>query len=185
MRTVGGAIGGQICAAILMGHTGASGLATETGFTLCFAVLAAGLGVALLCVLAIPTRARTRRTDAAAAAVLAAAAVPTGAALAGTALFGRVRRPDGDAVPAAVLTVMDEDGREVARTRADAYGSYRVDLAGPGLFLIVATDAGRDPQAAEVRVNGHPAELELTLPGRRSGADPPAIPAFALGALRD
>lgn len=171
MRTVGGAIGGQICAAILMGHTGSSGVSSELGFTLCFVVLAIGLGVALLCVLAIPTRAAARRT-AAAAAVTAALVDPTG--LGGTALFGQIRRADGAAVPAAVLTVMGENGREIARTRADAAGHYRVDLAQPGRYLIVAAGVGQDPQAAEIHVNGHPAELELTLPGRPITAPPAA-----------
>jgi EmrB/QacA subfamily drug resistance transporter len=172
MRTVGGAIGAQICAAILMGHPAASGRPTEQGFLVCFVLLALVVGGAMVCVLAIPAPARRRRSP-----VTSTAAAP----LRAPAVFGRVRRCDGDGVPAAVLAVLGDDGRQVAWTRADLDGHYRMDLAGPGRYLIVAADGGRDPQAVEVLVDGRPAELEITLSRHRSIPAPPRAAVFALG----
>jgi MFS family permease len=169
MRTVGGAIGSQICAAILSGHTLASGRPSETGFVVCFVLLTWVVGAALLCVLAIPGRPRPR----------AAAAAPVPA---GSAVSGRVRRRAGGGVPAAVLSVIGEDGRQIAGTRADAHGNYRVDLDRPGRYLIVATDGGRDPQVVEILLLERCAELDLTLDAVPAGPAAPRAAVFALGA---
>lgn len=133
----------------------------DAGYTLSLVVLAVGLGLALLCALAVPACALRRRPT-------AAAAVPTGGAL-----FGRVWRPDGVAVPAVVLTILGEDGGEIARARTDAAGDYRVELADPGRYLVVASHAGYRPHAAEVQVNGELAELSLIMPSHHLGAAPP------------
>ena len=54
MRTIGGAIGGQVAAAILTGYATAAGFPEEFGYTLTFLVLAAALAIAVISVLAIP-----------------------------------------------------------------------------------------------------------------------------------
>ena len=57
MRTIGGSIGGQIAATIVAGHLlVASGLPEESGFTLAFAISAAGVALAFLATLATPGR---------------------------------------------------------------------------------------------------------------------------------
>jgi EmrB/QacA subfamily drug resistance transporter len=55
MRTLGGAIGGQIVATLITDNTGANGLPTVTGFTLSFALEAAFLVVAFIAALLVPT----------------------------------------------------------------------------------------------------------------------------------
>jgi EmrB/QacA subfamily drug resistance transporter len=57
MRTVGGAFGGQIAAAIIADHIDAStGLAAESGFTAAFVLGAVALGIAMLAASLIPGR---------------------------------------------------------------------------------------------------------------------------------
>jgi MFS family permease len=54
MRTLGGAIGGQIVATLITDNTGANGLPTVTGFTLSFALEAAFLVVSFIAALLVP-----------------------------------------------------------------------------------------------------------------------------------
>jgi EmrB/QacA subfamily drug resistance transporter len=56
MRTIGGSLGGQIAATIVTGSVAASGLPKESGFTLAFAMSAAGVALAFVFALAIPTQ---------------------------------------------------------------------------------------------------------------------------------
>jgi len=80
----------------------------------------------------------------------------------GTLVSGRVRR--GGAPVAAVLTVIGPGGRQVLNSRADERGEFAVSLR-PGRYYVVATDAGRDPRAVAVDVNGRPVQVDLALPG--------------------
>jgi MFS family permease len=54
MRTVGGAMGGQIAATIVTGHLAATGLPTETGYTTAFVMSAIVAGIGFLAALAVP-----------------------------------------------------------------------------------------------------------------------------------
>jgi MFS family permease len=66
MRTVGGAFGGQIAAAIVADHIDAgTGLAAESGFTAAFALGAVALAVALFAATLIPGRRATAAVGAA------------------------------------------------------------------------------------------------------------------------
>jgi MFS family permease len=56
MRTIGGAIGGQIAATLITDHTGSGGLPTVTGFTDSFLMAAGFLAVCSTAALAIPSR---------------------------------------------------------------------------------------------------------------------------------
>src|SRR5581483_9743608 len=56
MRTIGGALGGQLAATLIAGHTGADGLPAVTGFTDTFVMAAAFLAVCSLTALLIPGR---------------------------------------------------------------------------------------------------------------------------------
>ena len=57
MRTVGGAFGGQIAAAIVADHIDAStGFATESGFTTAFVLGAVALAIAMVAASLIPGR---------------------------------------------------------------------------------------------------------------------------------
>ncbi len=139
MRTVGGAVGGQVGAAVLMAHTGDSGLPSEAGYTVAFGVLAGGVAVALLLVLAIP-----RRVVAPAAVPMTEHPVATGlAAEVGVEpvrenLVGTIRTTAGAPAAGAVVTVIGRSGREVARTRVGDDGTYGLDLPGAGTYYVVA-----------------------------------------------
>ena len=61
MRSVGGAFGTTLTAVILAGSAGASGLPSQSGFTLAFLISAIGLGVAALVSLAVPRSQRQQR----------------------------------------------------------------------------------------------------------------------------
>ncbi|HUR74625.1 MAG TPA: MFS transporter [Sporichthya sp.] len=162
MRTVGGAIGGQLAAAVLTAHLSATGDLTDTGFTAAFATITVSLVVAVFFVLAIPARPRPAVVPGwAPEAVVALTPGIEPHPPAGT-LSGSVRR-SGSRVPAAVLTVIGVDGREVLHTRADAAGEFTVRVP-PGRYFVVATEAGRTPQAVSVELNGHPVTLDLALP---------------------
>lgn len=59
-RTLGGAVGTQVLAAVLAGHPlGATGYATETGYTVAFVVATAGVLASFAAALAVPARVRT------------------------------------------------------------------------------------------------------------------------------
>ena len=58
MRTLGGALGGQIVATLITNNTAPSGLPTVRGFTLSFALEAVFLVIAFVAALLVPTRAR-------------------------------------------------------------------------------------------------------------------------------
>ena len=54
MRTLGGALGGQLSATFIADHTAASGLPTVTGFTLSFIMAAAFLAFGVVAGLLVP-----------------------------------------------------------------------------------------------------------------------------------
>jgi hypothetical protein len=178
MRTVGGAVGGQLSAAVLTAHLDLNDEITDAGFTAAFWVITISLVAAAAFVLLLPGRARRAPAPVEVPATGAdevevpeglafEAAVGPGAGsepgLHPALLSGRVRR-DGVHVPAAILTVIAGDGREVLHTRADDAGEFRLDVPS-GRYYVVVTDDGRDPRAVGVLVNGHPVRLDLTLPG--------------------
>ena len=59
MRTVGGALGSQVAAAIVAAHIGAGGIPTETAYTLAFAVAAIAIVASFASGLLVPSRRRT------------------------------------------------------------------------------------------------------------------------------
>jgi EmrB/QacA subfamily drug resistance transporter len=69
MRTIGGAIGAQVSASIISATLEASGVPTERGFTIAFALSAAALFVSFLAAFAVPRKPRVRLGGAEAAAV--------------------------------------------------------------------------------------------------------------------
>jgi len=55
-RVIGGALGSQVLASVILAHAALNGLATDQGFTIGFAVAAGAVGLAFLVALAIPVR---------------------------------------------------------------------------------------------------------------------------------
>ncbi|WP_146056994.1 collagen binding domain-containing protein, partial [Streptomyces sp. SM14] len=80
-------------------------------------------------------------------------------------LRGRVRTPEGDPVPDAVVTMTDPQGDVVATARSAADGGYRLEGLVAGDYTLAAGAPGRRPGALPVTVvNGDqpPQDIELT-----------------------
>jgi hypothetical protein len=91
----------------------------------------------------------------------------------------RVVRRDGEPVPAAVVALLDDHGREVdtAKTAVDGGGELHSPHA--GRFLMIVSADGYQPRAAILTVDDGPVELALLLPRSavvsgtvRSGGEP-------------
>jgi hypothetical protein len=185
MRTVGGAVGGQLSAAVLTAHLGVGGNPTDAGYTAAFTVIAISLLGSVVFVLAVPGRRHARKAAATSpgaeevpAGLLVEPAVPIAIdePLSGQTLAGRVRR-GRERVPAAVLTVIGDHGREVLHTRADDAGEFRIHVPS-GHYYVIVTDAGRDPKAVAVELNGHPVSLDVALPAPDVTEPLPVAPNF-------
>nr|WP_156096285.1 MFS transporter [Amycolatopsis jejuensis] len=83
----------------------------------------------------------------------------------GLPVTGHVRRQDGSHVSAAALTLIDQQGRQVARATGNGDGSYSIPTQGPGTYVLIVSAPGHQPQASSVVVGGHPANLDVTLTG--------------------
>ncbi len=96
----------------------------------------------------------------------------TGSPVSGRLLQGRVLGPDATPTPA-VLTLVDQSGRQAARTLSDDEGHFRLEPPSPGDFLVIATPQGTDgsvaPRATQVSVSTVPVDLDLVLDRRIAG----------------
>jgi hypothetical protein len=76
----------------------------------------------------------------------------------------RVVRRDGEPVPAAVVALLDDHGREVDTTKTAADGGGELRTPHGGRFLMVVSADGYQPRAALLTVDEQPVELALLLP---------------------
>lgn len=92
--------------------------------------------------------------------------------LPGIPLRGVVRAPDRGSVPGAVLTLIDMDGRQVARASSGGDGGWALAAPRSGHFVLIAAAGGHQPQAVTVAVGSRPVELDVVLggTGRLTGA---------------
>jgi EmrB/QacA subfamily drug resistance transporter len=103
-------------------------------------------------------------------------AVPTQSAqpqqVPGIPVTGAVLEPDRGAVPRAVLTLVDMEGRQVARSGSGPDGRFALAAPRGGNYVLIAAAPGHQPQAVTVTVGGRPVELDVVLggTGRLSGA---------------
>jgi EmrB/QacA subfamily drug resistance transporter len=79
------------------------------------------------------------------------------------ALAGTVTDPIGRALPA-MITLTSPGGRQVARTSADRDGRFTLTPA-PGSYLLLATVPGLEPSVRQVRFDGEPVTVDVTLSG--------------------
>ncbi|WP_312030229.1 MFS transporter [Actinomycetospora sp. TBRC 11914] len=80
------------------------------------------------------------------------------------AVTGRVvRAEDGDVVPGAVLTLVDESGHQAARTDAAADGTFRLAAGAPGSYQLVARAPGRRPEVGRVTLRARPSVCDVVL----------------------
>jgi hypothetical protein len=77
--------------------------------------------------------------------------------------FRDVRR-DGDPVPAAVVALLDDRGREVDTTKTAVDGGGELRTPHGGRFLMIVSADGYQPRAAMLSVDEQPVELALLLP---------------------
>jgi hypothetical protein len=76
----------------------------------------------------------------------------------------RVVRRDGEPVPAAVVALLDDRGREVDTTKTATDGGGELRTPHGGRFLMVVSSDGYQPRAALLTVDEEPVELALLLP---------------------
>ncbi|MFJ6215816.1 MFS transporter [Streptomyces sp. NPDC092296] len=96
---------------------------------------------------------------------------PAGAAP-GIPLRGTVREPDRGVVRNAVLTLIDMDGRQVARAGSGGDGGWALAAPRSGHYVLIAAASGHQPQAVTVAVGTRPVDLDVVLggTGRLTGA---------------
>jgi EmrB/QacA subfamily drug resistance transporter len=90
----------------------------------------------------------------------------------GTPVSGSVLEPDRTGVPRAVLTLIDMDGRQVARAGSGQDGRWALAAPRGGNYVLIAAAPGHQPQAVTVTVGNRPVDLDVVLggTGRLSGA---------------
>ncbi|HEX3781109.1 MAG TPA: MFS transporter [Pseudonocardiaceae bacterium] len=83
----------------------------------------------------------------------------------GTAIGGYVRRPDNSPVPGAVLTLINHGGQQVARTGSEVDGSYQLSAPLDGVYVLITSSTGHQPQASTLRASGAPLTVDVALNG--------------------
>ncbi|MCZ6490463.1 MAG: carboxypeptidase-like regulatory domain-containing protein, partial [Acidobacteria bacterium] len=82
-------------------------------------------------------------------------------------IHGRVLNQDGDAVPAARVTVEREDGQFHHEVRAEAGGVYQIEGLGQGIYSITVSGPSGRPSLRREVVVGTPdssVQLDFRLP---------------------
>ncbi|HEX4226939.1 MAG TPA: MFS transporter, partial [Pseudonocardiaceae bacterium] len=83
----------------------------------------------------------------------------------GTMVVGYVRRADRSPVAGAVLTLINHSGQQVARTVSEMDGSYQLSAALDGVYVLIASSNGHQPQASTLRAAGEPVAVDVVLNG--------------------
>jgi EmrB/QacA subfamily drug resistance transporter len=83
----------------------------------------------------------------------------------GTPVTGHVRRSDGSPAVDAVLTLINHGGQQVGRGTSDVDGSYRLVAPLDGMYVLIASSAGHQPQASTLRAAGDAVIMDVLLTG--------------------
>ncbi|GGN66973.1 MFS transporter [Nocardia rhizosphaerihabitans] len=83
----------------------------------------------------------------------------------GRVIAGLLRRDDARPVPAAILTLIDQHGHQVARGNGDADGAYVIAAPQPGNYVLIAAAAGHQPEAVSVSLGERALHVDLMLTG--------------------
>ncbi|MEU7634245.1 MFS transporter [Nocardia sp. NPDC049220] len=78
---------------------------------------------------------------------------------------GRIHREDGSPVSGAVLTLIDQRGRQVSRATGDADGRYLIGAPEAGNYVLITSAPGHQPEAVTVAVGDRPQQFDLRLMG--------------------
>ncbi|MFI1235106.1 collagen binding domain-containing protein [Nocardia salmonicida] len=89
----------------------------------------------------------------------------SGSGIGGGAVDGHVRREDGHPLPGAVLTLIDQAGRQVARASSAADGGYAISAPESGAHVLIVSAMGHQPAAVNVSVGQRIQRMDLTLVG--------------------
>ncbi len=79
-------------------------------------------------------------------------------------IHGTVRAPDGPG-PAATVTLISPQGKQLGRTRTDGNGCFELSAPEAGAYVLIAAAEGRNPQATAVIAGAEETEHEIVLPG--------------------
>lgn len=80
-------------------------------------------------------------------------------------IAGVVHREDGQVVPDAMFTLIDQRGRQVSRAVGDPDGVYAIGVPHPGGYVLIVSATGYQPAAVSVTVGRRPHELDIALVG--------------------
>ncbi|WP_280268703.1 MFS transporter [Nocardia wallacei] len=97
--------------------------------------------------------------------VSAMTATPFVASTGGRAIGGHIRREDGQPLPGAALTLIDQRGHQVSRATGDGGGTFTIEPPTPGSYVLIVSASGHQPTAVNVTVGSGPQRLDLTLHG--------------------
>ncbi|MFI1916012.1 MFS transporter [Nocardia sp. NPDC020380] len=78
---------------------------------------------------------------------------------------GLIHREDGQSVPDAVLTLIDQRGRQVSRAIAEPDGGYIIGVPRAGGYVLIVSAHGYQPAAVSLAVGRRPQELDVALSG--------------------
>lgn len=81
------------------------------------------------------------------------------------AVDGHVRREDGHPLPGAVLTLIDQRGRQVARASSATDGGFAISAPESGAHVLIVSAMGHQPTAVNVSVGQRTQPMDLTLVG--------------------
>ncbi|MFE3224312.1 MFS transporter [Nocardia sp. NPDC059228] len=83
----------------------------------------------------------------------------------GLSVSGCVHREDGQSVPDAVLTLIDQHGRQVSRTVGQPDGGYVIAVPRAGGYVLIVSAFGYQPAAVTISVGSRPHRLDVALLG--------------------
>lgn len=81
----------------------------------------------------------------------------------GSVLFGRVSDARGAAVAGATLTLISPTGQQLGRAISGADGFYELAAPEPGSYVLIASAAGRRPEASTAVLGSNPVSYDVTL----------------------
>ncbi|MBP2320868.1 EmrB/QacA subfamily drug resistance transporter [Kibdelosporangium banguiense] len=91
--------------------------------------------------------------------------IPVVGQLDGHQVHGFVQNGEGVAVGGAVLTLIDHEGKQVARGNTDPAGRYVLNAPAEGGYVMIASAPGHQPHASALKLHADPVLLDLTLVG--------------------
>ncbi|WP_084461856.1 MFS transporter, partial [Nocardia kruczakiae] len=78
---------------------------------------------------------------------------------------GHIHREDGQSVPGAALTLIDQRGHQVSRATTDGAGGYHLSVPDAGNYVLIVSAEGHQPAAVNVAIGSEPQTVDLTLQG--------------------